>query len=120
MEEYEKVVFLEPGHWFRRVCTRAHICLADLSWTLKCRDRDGSKVVLVSMSFKRLCQQDPDALFLADAPAAVIGAGHPRVNHDTFNSGAFVLKPSRETFFDMMAQVGGRFTYSCLCCICSF
>ena len=49
--------------------------------------------------------QNPDKMFAHSAPAAVLAPRHPRVRHEVYNAGAFVLKPSRETFFDMVTKV---------------
>eukprot|EP00873_Tetraselmis_striata_P042322 jgi/Tetstr1/462586/TSEL_007572.t1 len=49
-------------------------------------------------------RKNMEAVWEAQAPAAVEAPRHPRVVHEVFNDGAFLFEPSRETFFDMLRQ----------------
>jgi len=49
---------------------------------------------------------DPSEIFAFQPPAAIKTAPHARLMNEMFGSYFFLLEPSRQTFYDMLAKVG--------------
>jgi hypothetical protein len=50
-------------------------------------------------------REDPSEIFTFQTPAAIKTAPHARLMNEMFGSYFFLLEPSRQTFYDMLAKV---------------